>query len=367
MSADSIKKVKFYFSHYKELMWLEDMAKQGYFLENITLGVIYKFYKSEPKRMLYEIDRFDLSKNPTLEEIQHKETFMDMAQEMGWKEVTHDESMIYYFTKEYVEGDINELYNDEESRRYRADKFRRFFENQALSLIKWIMFMAIMAGLYACIPLDEFNNVKKYMIGFEIFYTIFCTVEVSVLLKVGRNEEKELCMTKSQWLENNDTNTHKTVKKLILTNKSLTKFIEREQKNGWILQSVTACSYTFRKSNISNRVYTLDSKWLVNQRLKEKKMDKRYADSKDWIGINNDWQMQSVKDAEAKNWQFVCALQNNGIIYSGEAEKVEPLNDVKYNSRLRLAPILGEFGVVLVICGLIGGVIGFFMGYFGIW
>ena len=49
------------------------------------------------------------------------------------------------------------------------------------------------------------------------------------------------------------------------------------------------------------------------------------------------------------------------FIYRGETEVVEPLNEAKYDNSLRAVSLIGEFG--LVICGLIGGIIGFFSAY----
>ena len=127
-----LKKItKCYLSFRKELDWLEEMALKGYMLKDIKFGIRYYFQKEQPRHMLYEIDRFDLKKNPTSEEMLQKKQFIEMATEAGWREVTHDESMNYYFTKEYEENGFNELYNDEESIQIRADKYRKRFMDDA--------------------------------------------------------------------------------------------------------------------------------------------------------------------------------------------------------------------------------------------
>ena len=82
MEKTTKKKLKLFASLQKERLWLEAMARDGWFLENITLGIFYTFQKGEPKNMMYEADRFNLPKKPTLEEIRHKEFFMDMADEL---------------------------------------------------------------------------------------------------------------------------------------------------------------------------------------------------------------------------------------------------------------------------------------------
>lgn len=48
---------------------------EGYMLENVRFGMYYYFRKDAPKHMLYEIDRFDLKRNPNLAERTDKKNF----------------------------------------------------------------------------------------------------------------------------------------------------------------------------------------------------------------------------------------------------------------------------------------------------
>ena len=107
----------------------------------------------------------------------------------------------------------------------------------------------------------------------------------------------------------------------------------------------------------------MDSKSLVNER-RESAQKNRFNDEKDLIGINNDWEIASVKEAQEKGWTFVCALENRAIIYRGDAQTVQPLNDPKHDNSLRWISLIGEFGFYLLCCGLIGGIIGFITSYF---
>ncbi len=354
MKEKIIKKINFFVSPQKEIKWLEDMALQGLFLKNVNLGLIYTFVQGEPKRMLYDIDRFDLPKKPTLEEIQHKELFMEMAKEMGWKEVTHDETLMYYFAKEYKEGDINELHNDEESRMYRAKKFRNYMLSQAKELLKCMMLIITLELAFILLDIEA-----KGFQGFGYGYIIICGWVSLFSWKIGFVYERELSMTRAEWEKSIDSNTHKTVRKLIFTIRGLNKFLTKEQENGWILKNVTATTYSFEKSTDLHQVYTLDSRWLTNKRWKEKK---HFLDLKDIEDKNHDWQLQSVKDAEEKGWKFVCALENRGIIYKGDKTIVEPLNDSKYDNSFRCVSIIGIYGLVLMICVFIGFVAGFVSG-----
>ena len=137
MSKERMKKLKWMESYQQERLWLEEMARKGWFLENINWGCIFTFVKGEPKHMLYDIDRFSIPKNPTLEEIRHKEMFFEIARELGWQEVTHGEDMTYFFAKEYEEDGINELHNDPESRRFMAAKYRKYYSALAKQQVFW--------------------------------------------------------------------------------------------------------------------------------------------------------------------------------------------------------------------------------------
>lgn len=368
MAKDKMTKIKLISGYVKECKWLEEMAMQGWFLENITLGVIYKFSKGEPRKMMYEIDRFNLPKKPTLEEIQHKEIFMDMATELGWEEVTHDEGMTYYFSKEYEEGGINELYNEEESRKYRAKKFSSHMRKQAKSMVLGTFFVTFV-DLFIKIEkvvIPEMAKPLEWYDWFTVCYVIIACGMAVYMWKQAERHEKELSMTRSEWEDSVDLKLHKVKRKLILTARGLSKMLKKEEEQGWILNSVTPTKYFFDKSTGGQQVYTLDTKWLTNQRRKQQGEEK-IADNKDWYALSNDWQLQSVKDAEEKGWQYVCALENRTIIYRGDADTVQPLNDSKYDYSLRSTSIIGEYGMYLVFCGLLGGIIGFLIGYFGVW
>ena len=45
----SKKVFRFFFSFQRERKWLEEMAEEGWFFSNLTLGMIYAFVRGEPK------------------------------------------------------------------------------------------------------------------------------------------------------------------------------------------------------------------------------------------------------------------------------------------------------------------------------
>lgn len=345
-------------SYRKELVWLEEMAAQGWFLKNITYGFVFTFEKGEPKHMLYEIDRFNLPKNPTLEEIRRKEIFMDMAQELGWQEISHDESLTYYFCKEYVEGDINELYNDEESRQQRVQKFTDLYHGKAKELIFWGVVLLLMGVLYRAVEGPKWFEV------FCVVYIILTNTMALVLWKLEEQCKAEFSINRSQWEERLDKTKHKCVRKFIFNIKKMNRFLEQQSEQGWILTKITSTKFYFEKREERKQIYTMDSKWLTNRRCKERKQQ-GFKDSKDLIGMNNDWQVQSLKDAEQCGWTFVCALENRAVIYRGDAA-AQPINDEKYMKGIRGVSLIGEYGLVLIISGFIGGCIGFLCAMIGL-
>lgn len=359
MNKGRIRKCKIIVSYQKERMWLEEMALQGWFLENIRFGIIYTFEKGEPKRILYDIDRFSLPKKPALEEIRHKEMFLEMAEEMGWREVTHDEDMTYYFAKEYEEGGINELHNDSDSRRFMAAKFTRFFSDYARRQVFWAAVIAVV---------DIFTKLLQLLVKEDLFlgwfdwftliYVPVCNLFAVYCWKLGVRTERELSMSRQEWEDSVNPENHKVVRKLILTNRGLNKFLRGQEEQGWLLTSVTPLKYFFEKSRGVSQVYTMDSKSLTNRRRKSANQ-RKFEDGKDWTGINNDWQIASVRDAEEKGWTFVCALENRAVIYRGDAGRVQPLNDARYDNSLRWISLIGEYGFYLLCCGILGGILGF--------
>ncbi len=363
-SSRSKKVFRIFFSFQKERKWLEEMAGEGWFLTDLAMGSVYTFIRGEPKRMLYDIDRFSLPKKPDLEEVRHKEFFLEMTQEMGWREVTHDGSMTYYFAKEYEEDGVNELCNDEDSRRYRARKFREMYNLYAKKLVFWGM-AVLAADIFLKLFLKNFEETKQvagyWYNWFALIYTCLGNAQAVAVWRRGVKCEKELSMTRQEWEESVDPATHKMVRKLILTNRGLNRFLSCQAAEGWILTEVTPVRYFFQKSDGERQIYTMDSKYLVNQRRKAQSQ-RKISDNKDWNGMNSDWEIQSVHDAEERGWSFVCALENRSIIYKGQEGKVQPLNDGRYDNSLRSISLVGEYGLYMILCGIVGGIIGFVAG-----
>lgn len=363
MGKEIIKKTKWFISIKKEKLWLEEMALKGYKLCNMVFGIRYTFEKIEPSRLVYEMDRFNLPKSPSLGEIKEKEEAIEVAKELGWEIVVHDEDMNYYFCKEYIPEDSNQLYHDLESREIRAQKYRNRYQTLAKSMIAMALAVNVFLAIFALFMwlLDGVPDVGFYY--FSLGYTVFCLGFTLLYDCIGEKYYKEFMMTEEEWLRNNTYKKEhqKKVKKVFFQSKSLQKYLTKESENGWHIYKFSAIHYLFEKEECRKYQYIMDSKALTNKRIKSRG-EETLTDKKDWMGMNNAWQVQSVKDAESLGWEFVSAYGNNMILYRGAADKeMEQLNS---HGKM---PLVGAFaykvGTFLFICGSIGFVVGLCFGF----
>lgn len=199
---------------------------------------------------------------------------------------------------------------------------------------------------------------------FVIVYVLICNMCSLMYWKIGTRQEKEFLISKDEW-EERQNSTDKVIRKLIITTRGLNRFLRRQEKEGYLLTQVTATKYYFQKKKDLDWIYTMDSRYLTNQRQKSRQMQS-FKDKKDRLGMNNDWQIQSLKDAQLRGWEFVCALENRALIYKGVAHEVEALNDKKYDSSLRGISLIGDYGLTLLIAGVIGGFVGMMIAIFTI-
>ena len=192
-----MKKLKIFLSFAKERDWLESMARQGWLLTNITLGVWYTFKEIEPCEKVFEIERFAVSKKPTIEEITSRKNALDIASQFGWDLVTHDESMNYYFVKDKAGDETDEFYNDEETRRERAERYRKSYSiEQPLLLLMMELFLTVLyGGLYFLLGPE--NN--SYLLVVYLFATAIELLCMCGNMIMGQQIYRDLCMSREEW------------------------------------------------------------------------------------------------------------------------------------------------------------------------
>ncbi|MDE6312188.1 MAG: DUF2812 domain-containing protein [Lachnospiraceae bacterium] len=360
------KRYKFFTTFGKEREWLENMALKGWMFQDIKLGCVYYFRQDKPKQMLYEMDRFDLKRNPTLEEMLEKKNFVEMAQETGWQEITHDESMNYYFAKEYQEGGFNELYNDEDSLQYRADKYRKRFTATGVLMIK----LAVMVAVCGILPevfshYDTNERVEWSKILFQFFSEVYVIGTSLIALfyfrmaNVWYGDMKGL--TRENARKRKEANRHKQWR-LILTSQGLRRYLKKHASQNEKLESMGMFSYTFVHTEQPGVDFGLDTKSMVDKR-RQKLGKKKLKDAKDWNLMSNDWQAESIENAREQGLECLCAFDNRAIIYQAYDEKKIP-EDMK-KQKLRLFSILGGTGMLMLIGGCIGFIVGFISAWMG--
>ncbi len=343
----TMKKTRWFISGRKEKLWLEEMAQQGWFFTNITWsGIRYTFEQGEPKKMVYEVDRFDLPKSPSLSEIQAKKEFFELAEEMGWQEVTHDVDMNYYFSKEWEEDGVNELYETHEMRKIHGDKYYHHFVEQAKGLNWLSLFLGVIwmiTGVIGGGKADLFGlGYLMFVIGYSMMMEYF-----------GRLWKSELSISAEEWRKQQEHRSRcKEVKRFFLSSKSLERYLVKMSREGWHVTQITNNRYYFEKGEPEEREYVIDSKNSVMNRL-SKALRKEYEDGKDIMMQNQDWQYQSVEDAKALGWNYLCASGNLLILYTREEKPQE--EEVLATKSCCLHPWL----LFYAGCFLAGFVIGF--------
>lgn len=358
---ETLKVTRFIWNFRKETEWLREMSESGWFLKDMKMGVKYIFEKGEPKTMVYEVDRFNLPAHPTEEQITEKEDFVAMAEELGWKVVLHDEDLNYYFAKEYEEDGMNELYDTDEARRLHAEKYTNHFIDtvKLMSIYTGIIFASV--AFLMIIQMSEAYK-DKFFNGFVLTFTILGTLFVFLnvlLLWVAKINYDSFILGKEEWEEEYlRRSCERKEKKMFNRTRSLIKHLEKRSREGWHVKSVRARLQIYEPGVNTAYRYAIDTKKLTNRR-RVADGEEVFADKRDWNGINNDWQVESLKDARTKGWSYVCALDNRVVLYrSVEEDNCEPINPPESEGKFLTGALLGTIGK----CMLVGFVLGLILG-----
>lgn len=289
--------------------------------------------------------------------------------------------MTYYLCKAYNEQDVNELYNDTESRITRASRFRSNLIAQGQSLISYAIAINLIS--FIIFALDGFtvnHGFSKFYMGFNILYSAFVFIWQLICRKLGNDIYCELCMSPEEWQNKFDYSKDNVKKctKLILRSKSLIKYLDHQAQNGWYLSSAKMFSYTFTHQNPSADAialpdgmpdscpapihYTIDTRTTVKQRL----MQSGLSLKKNYKDIDNqgfEWMEQSVKAARQSGLQYVCAWRKQYVIYCDNN-----LSSVQAFQSKNIFVSFMSYGLFwyLIACGLIGFLCGLIAGFAGL-
>lgn len=115
----------------KEKAFLENMAKDGYFLTETNTGK-YIFNKSEPADVVYEIDFMG-------QDFEDVAEYLQIYEDAGWQMVA-DKGSWFYFCRERSKDMNNSLFNDNTSK---LEKYRRLLGYMASLWLITVFFIFI--------------------------------------------------------------------------------------------------------------------------------------------------------------------------------------------------------------------------------
>lgn len=344
-----MKKIKFFMSLAKERDWLEEMARQGFLLTNITLGILYTFKECEPCEKVYEVERFAVSSNPTISELTARTNALDIATQFGWEMITHDETMNYYFMKDKAGDETDEFYDDEETRKERAERYRKAYsiEDPLNLLVGELCISFIYLILYFILD----NST-----GLLVVYLLLTTFELLCIygtMRMGQLAYKELCMSREEWEDYKKYSEKKGFNKV----QQLRSYLQEKSEFGLSLKGYENGQYLFEEDS-KRYNYFVDTKSCLKKRLK--KEGTPFADeSKDWTNISLNWYETSIANAAQYNLKPVAVINKTVLVYKRPYSDA-PLPWENGNENINFAApslagalIILTFFVIGIICGFL--------------
>ncbi|MBR5798792.1 MAG: DUF2812 domain-containing protein [Lachnospiraceae bacterium] len=344
-------RVKWFLSLYKERDWLEEMARKGYLLNNLTLGIIYHFTECEPCEKVYEVERFAISARPTIAELTAKARALDITSQFGWKQVTHDESMNYYFVKDKAGDETDEFYDTPELRMDRAQRYRQFYSvESSLGLLILLLVMSAFYVLFFYVLGDSPDTQR----GLMWLYVILMLVELFILyfnMKMGQTFYQEFLMSRKEWEQYKKYRQKKRFNKV----QQLRVYLQEKSENGLALKTYEDGHYIFEEDE-DRYNYFVDTKRNMKKRLKQE--NKTYKDeSKDIMFQSLNWYEASIANAAKYGLTPVAVVEKNLLIYKRPfSEEALPWENGNENLRI-ISPALASL-LYLLSCFVLGAVIG---------
>ena len=347
-----MKKMKFFWSFYKERDWLEEMARQGWLLNNITLGMIYHFEKCEPCEKVYEIERFAITAHPTVAELTARTQALDITSQFGWKQITHDEDLNYYFVKDKAGDETDEFYDDPETRMERAERYRKHYAiDQVRSLLTGLLFVSV---VYICLffLMQDDPQVQHTFMVIYLFVASFEVLLIYKLITVGQQLYREFSMSRKEW------NLHKKYDEKKSFNKvqQLRSYLQEKSEFGLALKGYEEGHFLFEEDD-QRYNYFIDTKHCLKKRLKEDGIT--FTDEeKDWSVQSLKWYEMSIANAAKYDLKPVAVLDRSVLIYKRPYSD-KPLPWENGNENLRFSSPAFAALVILLACFIVGFIAGF--------
>lgn len=348
-----MKKLKIYVSLLKERDWLEEMARKGFLLKNITMGVWYEFEEAEPCEKVYEIENFACGNDADREELCAREYALEIAEESGWKVVTHDEAMNYYFVKDRAGDESDEFYEDAESRRKKAEKVRKLY---AVDMPKMLMSMLFIIGiLYALLFILPGIDMEASLNLHRVFFAVTMLELVSVLINIyaGESLYKDMILSREEWELKKKYSEKISFRKA----QKLLDYLQKKDQQGLKFVRCKEGVYYFAPSKVHYQYY-LDTQKALKKRCKANG-NMMSADRKDVAKLGMAWREQSMKEAGALCLEMVGMSEQGTLIYrknviEPETRWNENIVNTSYGDNLKMICIsAGTLLIVSFIAGFI--------------
>lgn len=346
-----MRKFKIFISLFKERDWLEEMARQGWLLTDMTWGMLYHFEQVEPCEKVFEIERFAITSHPTVAELTAKADALDITSQFGWKQVTHDEDMNYYFVKDKSGDETDEFYEDTESRKERAERYRKHFciENPR-TVLSGVLGLSILYIILFFVLQKE----PAARLFFMWLYIIITVLEIGIAyasIRWGQQIYTELCMSREEWELHKKYSEKKHFNKV----QQLRSYLQEKSEFGLSLKGYENGRYLFENDN-KRYNYFIDTKTCLKKRLKEDGL--RFTDeTKDLQTQSLKWYETSIANAAKYGLKPVAVVNKSVLIYKRPYSD-QPLPWENGNVNINYSLPTKEAAILTICCFLVGVVIG---------
>lgn len=351
-----MRKLKFFISLLKERDWLEEMAAQGWILTNITCGVLYHFKQTAPCEKVYEIERFAITAHPTVADLTARTCAFDITSQFGWEQVTHDEDMNYYFMKDRAGDETDEFYDDAESRRERAERYRRHLSiEQPLAILLNLLIISVVCILLFFV----FGKDSAMQHSWMSVYIIVAVVEIATIYSSmvwGQRVYTELSMSRQEWEQHKRYNEKKRFNKV----QQLRSYLQEKSEFGLSLKGYENGFFLFEEDSRRYN-YFIDTKRCLKKRLKEDGLHFT-EEKKDWQIQSLKWYEMSIANAAQYDLKPVAVIGNVALIYKRPYSD-KPLPWENGNENIGVSTPTRTAAIFIFGCAVIGYVLGYIFGY----
>lgn len=343
-----MKKCKFFMSLAKERDWLEEMARQGWLLTNITMGgILYTFKEIAPCEKVFEVERFAISANPTISDLTARSNAIDIATQFGWEIVTHDEAMHYYFVKDKAGDETDEFYDDADTRKERAERFRKAYSiEQPLGLLIGQIFISI------CFFIMFF--ITENRTGVLFIYLLMTTIDLLlnyVYMRSGQLAYEQLSMSRKEWELHKKYSERKRFNKV----QQLRSYLQEKNKLGLSLKGYEDGRFLFEKDS-QRYNYFVDTRSCLKKRLKEEGITFK-NESKDLSNISLKWYETSIANATQYGLKPVAVIEKNVLVYKRPySDDSQPWENG--NSNINFAGLTLTGALILLALFILGFIVG---------